>query len=67
MIDHRALNKKTLNNCYPLPHIDYLFDLLAYASVISSPYVTQGYHYFHISKEDAPKTTLRTMFWALSI
>ena len=30
-IDFRALNKITVKNCYPLPHIDDLLDQLKYA------------------------------------
>jgi hypothetical protein len=31
VVDYRTLNKKIVKNCYPLLHIDNLFDQLAYA------------------------------------
>jgi hypothetical protein len=42
-VDYRTLNKKIVKNYYPLPHIDNLFDQLAYAWIISSFELGQGY------------------------
>jgi hypothetical protein len=62
VVDYRALNKQTVNNRYPLPRIDDLFDQLASSTVFSSLDLAQGYHQIMISEENAPKTSFRTPF-----
>ena len=43
-VDYRALNKITVKDKYPLPHIDDLLDQLSRATVISVIDLVQGYH-----------------------
>ena len=57
-----ALNKQTVEDHYPYPHISGLFEQLASASVFTSLELAQGYRQTCISKEYAPKTTFKTPF-----
>ena len=59
-IDFRALNKITVNNRYPLPHIDYLLDKLSYANYFTKLYLRSGYHQVRIVEEDIWKTAFKT-------
>jgi hypothetical protein len=47
-IDYRALNDVTINNKYPLPRIEDLFDQLTGASVFSKIDMRSGYHHLRI-------------------
>ncbi|KAJ9504779.1 hypothetical protein QJQ45_007390 [Haematococcus lacustris] len=58
--DYRQLNKITLRDQYPLPHIDDLFDKLSGCKVFSSLDLQAGYHQIRITPEDVPKTAFRT-------
>ncbi|GJX06803.1 retrotransposon protein, putative, ty3-gypsy subclass [Tanacetum coccineum] len=59
-IDYRELNKLTINNRYPLPRIDDLFDQLQGLSVYSKIDLSSGYHQLRVRDQDIPKTTFRT-------
>lgn len=58
-MDYRQLNKMTINNKYPLPRINDLFDQLVGASVFSKIDLRSGYHQIHVKAEDVQKTA----FW----
>ncbi|GKD78574.1 putative reverse transcriptase domain-containing protein [Tanacetum coccineum] len=59
-VDYRELNKLTVNNRYPLPKIDDLFDQLQGSSVYSKNDLKSGYHQLRVRDEDIPKTAFRT-------
>ncbi|GJZ60014.1 putative reverse transcriptase domain-containing protein [Tanacetum coccineum] len=59
-IDYRELNKLAVQNRYPLPRIDDLFDQLQGSSVYSKIDLRSGYHRLRVREEDIPKTTFRT-------
>ena len=61
-IDYRELNKMTIQNQYPLPRIDDLFDQLQGAKVFLKIDPWSGYHQLKIRSEDVPKTAFRTRY-----
>nr|GEW03027.1 putative reverse transcriptase domain-containing protein [Tanacetum cinerariifolium] len=61
-INYWDLNKLTINNCYPLPRIDDLFDQLQGSSVYSKIDLRLGYHQLRVRDEDIPKTAFRTRY-----
>jgi hypothetical protein len=61
-VDYRPLNAVTIENKYPLPRIDILFDQLAGAQVFSKIDLRSGYHQIKICAEDIPKTPFTTRY-----
>jgi hypothetical protein len=61
-IDYRQLNNTTINNKYPLPIINGLFDQLEGASIFSNIDLRYGYHQVRIKDEYIYKTTFRTRY-----
>ena len=51
-IDYQELNKLTVKNLYPLPHIDDLFHQLQGASWFSKIDLRSGYHHVRVRKKD---------------
>ena len=61
-IDYRQLNKVTIENKYPLPRIDDLFDQLQGARCFSKIDLRSGYHQLWIRSGDVPKTAFPTRY-----
>ena len=61
-VDYRLLNVVTIQNKYPLPRIDILFDQLAKAKVFSKIDLRSGYHEIKIRPEDVPKIAFSTTY-----
>jgi hypothetical protein len=49
-------NAVTINNKYPLPHIDIIFDQLIGVKIFSKIDLRSGYHQIRIRAKDVPKT-----------
>ena len=61
-IDYRQLNKVMIQNRYPLPRIDDLFDQLRGARVYFKIDLRTGYHQLRVKETDIPKTAFRTRY-----
>ncbi|WMV45809.1 hypothetical protein MTR67_039194 [Solanum verrucosum] len=62
-IDHRQLNRVTIQNKYPLPRINDLVDQLQGASIFSKIDIRSGYHQFKI---ETVKNWVRPSFVGLA-
>jgi hypothetical protein len=56
------LNVVTINNKYPLPHIDILFNQLTGAKVFSKVDLCSSNHQIKICPKDIPKTAFSTRY-----
>ena len=61
-IDYRQFNRVTIENRYPLPRIDDLFDQLRGARVYSKIDLRTGYHQLRVREADIPKTMFRMRY-----
>ena len=58
-INYQQLNRVTINNRYPLPRIDDLFDQLRRARVYSKINIHTNYHQLRVKEVHIPKTAFR--------
>ena len=56
MYCHRALNKQTIKDHYPLPWIDLLLDKLGQTRIFSKLDLAQGYHRIAMAEDSISKT-----------
>jgi hypothetical protein len=61
-VDYRSHNDVTINNKYPLPRIEDLFDQMRGAKVFSKIDLRSGYHQMKIRPSDIPKTAFTTRY-----
>ncbi|GJU93078.1 putative reverse transcriptase domain-containing protein [Tanacetum coccineum] len=62
-IDYLELNKLTVNNRYPLPRIDDLFNQLQGSNIYSKMIdLRSGYHQLRVRERDILKTAFRTQY-----
>jgi len=60
--NYRELYKITIENWYPLPSVDDLFDQLKGVGTFSKIDLRYGYHQLHIKEDDIPKMTFDTPY-----
>lgn len=60
--DYRLLNRQTVKDLYPLPHIRDLTSAFAGSRVFSKLDLTRAYHHITVAPEDRPKTAITTPF-----
>ena len=54
--DYRALNSRTVPDCYPVPHIQDFSASLHGATIFSKIDPTRAYHHIPVEPDDVPKT-----------
>lgn len=62
VIDYRRLNDITVDDKYPLPNINDLFDMLGKSTYFTTLDLASGYHQIEVDSEDKPKTGFSTPF-----
>jgi hypothetical protein len=61
-VDYKSINAVTINNKYPLPRIEDLFDQMRGARVFSNIDLRSGYHQMKSRPSDNPKMTFSTRY-----
>jgi Reverse transcriptase (RNA-dependent DNA polymerase) len=61
-LDHRALNKLTVQDKCPILRVDELFDRLHSATHFSNIDLRSGYYQIRVREGDIPKTCIRTRY-----
>jgi hypothetical protein len=61
-VDYKAFNKVTMNNRYPLPRIDNLFDRFLGVKLLSRIDLYSGYYQIRITEGDEEKIACRTRY-----
>lgn len=62
VVDYRRLNEITVDDKYPLPNINDLFDKLGKSMYFSTLDLASGYHQLQVQEEDRQKTAFSTPF-----
>ncbi|MCO5572626.1 hypothetical protein L7F22_026384 [Adiantum nelumboides] len=58
-VDYRALNKLTIKNKFPMPHIEYILEQLDGAKYFTKIDFKSGYHQIRIFEANIPKAAFR--------
>lgn len=62
VVDYRRLNDITVDDKYPLPNINDLFDMLGKSVYFTTLDLASGYHQIEVETEDRAKTAFSTPF-----
>lgn len=60
--DYRLLNRQTIKDQYPLPHIRDLTSVFAGSRIYTKLDLTRAYHHITVAPADRPKTAITTPF-----
>lgn len=61
-IDYRGINEDTVQDRYPLPHMDDLIDSLWSSRIFTQLDLTSGYHQMAVKESDRSKTAFSTRY-----